>query len=143
MHRCGKIRFAFRRGVTQRGTREGTGYVPEDSQHGRNRSVFRLSGCRAPGLGQKYISPSTGCFLARLASGDKAVAAARQSKLPPGTLKVIDEVKRYPEGTAVRIEVHGAEDIRALQCWRKLRERTNRQLELYLAEIHGLKISLV
>jgi hypothetical protein len=46
-----------------------------------------------------------------LASGDKAVAAARQSKFAPGTLKVIDEAKRYPEGTAVRIEVHGVEDV--------------------------------
>jgi hypothetical protein len=111
MHRCGKIRFEFRRGVTKRGTREGTGYVPEDSQPGRDRSVFRLSGCRTPALEQKYISPSTGCLHACLASGDKAVAAARQSKLPPGTLKVIDQAKRYPEGTAVRIEIHGAEDI--------------------------------
>jgi hypothetical protein len=121
MHRCGKIRFEFRRVVTKRGTREGTGYVPEDSQPGRNRSVFGLSGCRAPGLGQKYISPSTGCFLASLASEDKAVAAARQSKPPPGTLKVIDEAKRLPEGTAVRIEVHGAEDIRALQVLAKIK----------------------
>ena len=121
MHRCGRIRFEFRRVVTKRGTREGTGYVPEDSQHGRNRSVFRLRGCRAPGLGQKYISPGTGCFLASLASGDKAVAAARQSKLPPGTLKVIDEAKRYPEGTAVRIEVRGAEDNAALQGLAKIR----------------------
>jgi|SRR5580704_6659374 hypothetical protein len=121
MHRCGKIRFEFRRVVSKHGTREGTGYVSEDSQPGRNRSVFRLSGCRTPGLEQKYISPSTGCFLASLASGDKAVAAARQSKLPPGTLKVIDEAKRYPEGTAVRIEIHGAEDIRALQVLAKIK----------------------
>jgi hypothetical protein len=128
MHGCGKIRFEFRRVVTQRGTREGTGYVPEDSQHGRNRSVFRLSGCRAPGLEQKYVSPSTGCFLACLASGDKAVAAARPSKLPPGTLKVIDKAKRLPEGTAVRIEVHGAEDIRALQGLAKIKRENKRQL---------------
>jgi hypothetical protein len=121
MHRCGKIRFEFRRVVSKHGTREGTGYVSEDSQPGRNRSVFRLSGCRTPGLEQKYISPSTGCFLASLASGDKAVAAARQSKLPPGTLKVIDEAKRYHEGTAVRIEIHGAEDIRALQVLAKIK----------------------
>jgi hypothetical protein len=120
MHRCGRIRFEFRRVVTKPGTREGTGYVPEDSQPGRNRSVFRLSGCPAPGLGQKYISPSTGCFLASLASGDKAVAAAPQSKFAPGTLKVIDEAKRYPEGTAVRIEVHGAEDIAGLKALAKM-----------------------
>jgi uncharacterized protein (UPF0218 family) len=55
-----------------------------------------------------------------LASGDQAVAAARQSKLPPRTLKVIDEAKPYPEGTAVRIEVHGAEDIAALKVLAKI-----------------------
>jgi hypothetical protein len=79
-----------------------------------------------------------------LASGDKLSRLARQSKLSPGTLKVINEVKRYPEGTAVRIEAHGAEDIAALKVLAKIiRERTNRQLELHLPEIHGLKISLV
>src|ERR1700688_1346045 len=108
MHRCGKIRFEFRRVVTKRGTREGTGYISEDSQPGRNRSVFRLSGCPAPGLGQKYISPSTGCFLASLASGDKAVAAARQSKFAPGTL-------------TVRIEVHGVEDVAGLKVLGKIK----------------------
>src|ERR1700722_3794729 len=100
MHRCGRIRFEFRRVVTKPGTREGTGYVPEDSQPGRNRSVFRLSGCPAPGLGQKYISPSTGCFLASLASGDKAVAAAPQSKFAPGTLQGHRRGQTLPRGNA-------------------------------------------
>jgi len=55
-----------------------------------------------------------------LASGDNAVAAASQSKLSPRTLKVINQAKRYPEGTAVRIEAHGAEDIAALKALAKI-----------------------
>jgi hypothetical protein len=37
--------------------------------------------------------------------------AARRSKLPPGVIKILDEARRYAEGTAVRIEVHAAKDI--------------------------------
>jgi len=57
-----------------------------------------------------YLGPRTGCFLASFIFGDKAVAAARKSKLPRHVLKIIDQARRYPEGTAVRIEVHGAKD---------------------------------
>ena len=57
-----------------------------------------------------YLLPGAGCFLASFALGDKAVAAARTSTLPSEIIKIIDEAKRYPEGTAVRIEVHDATD---------------------------------
>ena len=119
MHRCGRIRFEFRRAVTKPGTREGTGYVPEVATRPQSFG-FSLEWLPRSGAGEKYISPSTGCFLASPVSGDKAVAAARQSKFAPGTLKVIDEAKRYPEGTAVRIEVHGAEDIAGLKVLAKM-----------------------
>ena len=58
-----------------------------------------------------YLAPSRGCFLASFALGDKAMQAARRSKLPPGVIKILDEARRYAEGTAVRIEVHAAKDI--------------------------------
>ncbi len=57
-----------------------------------------------------YLSPRTGWFLASLILGEKAVAAARKSKLSARILKMIDEAKRYPEGTAVRIEMRDAAD---------------------------------
>jgi hypothetical protein len=38
-----------------------------------------------------YLSPSTGCFLASFALGDKAVAAARIAVLPPITRKLIEK----------------------------------------------------
>ncbi|MBZ5591670.1 MAG: DUF3788 domain-containing protein [Acidobacteriia bacterium] len=58
-----------------------------------------------------YLSPCRGCFRASLALGEKAVQAARQSGLPQRVMKVIDEAKRYAEGTGVRIDVNGPGDI--------------------------------
>jgi hypothetical protein len=68
-----------------------------------------------------YLAPSTGCFLASFALGDKAVAAARKSKLPPRVLKIIDEAMRYAEGTAVRLEVHAAKDADAVKTLAKIK----------------------
>ena len=62
-----------------------------------------------------YLSPCRGCFRASFALGDKAVRAARQSGLPAGAVKIIDQAKRYAEGTAVRIEVKAAEDLAVVE----------------------------
>jgi Protein of unknown function (DUF3788) len=58
-----------------------------------------------------YLSPLRGGFRASFALGDKAVMAALASGLPKPVLKLIKEAKRYAEGTAVRIDVNGPEDI--------------------------------
>jgi len=58
-----------------------------------------------------YLAPCQGCFFASFALGDKAVQAARQSGLPQSVVKIINEAKRYAEGTAVRIEIKNAKDI--------------------------------
>ena len=58
-----------------------------------------------------YLSPSEGCFMASFALGDKALKAARQSGFPERVLKIIDEAKRYAEGTAVRLHVKNSKDI--------------------------------
>ncbi len=62
-----------------------------------------------------YMAPAQGGFTAALILGDKALAAARESKLSPHGLKLLDEAKRYPEGTAVRIEVHRSQDINLIE----------------------------
>jgi len=62
-----------------------------------------------------YLGPRNGWFMAAFALGDKAVAAARKSNFPPEVLKTIAEAKRYPEGTAVRIEVRTSEDAAAVK----------------------------
>jgi len=68
-----------------------------------------------------YLGPRAGCFLASFILGDKALAAARQSELPPRVLKIIDEAKRYPEGTAVRIEVHQPRDATVVKTLAKIK----------------------
>ena len=68
-----------------------------------------------------HLGPRTGWFLASFILGKKAIAAAHKEKLPVRILKVLDEAKRYPEGTAVRIEVHGASDVRVVKTLAKLK----------------------
>ncbi len=58
-----------------------------------------------------YLSPGRRCFMVSFALGDKAIQAARASKLPKPVIEVIDTAKRYAEGTAVRLDVTGAKDI--------------------------------
>ena len=58
-----------------------------------------------------YLGPCRGAFRTAFVLGDKAVAAARRSDLPQSMIKIIGEAKRYPEGTAVRIEIMKAKDI--------------------------------
>ena len=58
-----------------------------------------------------YLSPCSDCFLASFALGDKAVQAARQSKLPTALLKIINDARRYAEGTAVRLQIKSVQDI--------------------------------
>jgi Protein of unknown function (DUF3788) len=68
-----------------------------------------------------YLSPCRGCFKASFALGDKAVQAARQGALPPRVIKIINEAKRYAEGTAVRIQVNEPKDIAVLKKLVKLK----------------------
>lgn len=62
-----------------------------------------------------WLAPCFGCFRAAFALGDKAMKAARQSKLPKQVLKALDEAPRYPEGTGVRLTVRAAGDLAAIR----------------------------
>jgi|SRR5271165_2246771 len=62
-----------------------------------------------------YLSPGRGCFMASFALGDRAVRAARESRLPTIVKEIIDGAKRYAEGTAVRLEVTGQKEIVAIK----------------------------
>jgi hypothetical protein len=61
-----------------------------------------------------YLTPRTGEFLASFALGDRALRAARASELPPSVLAVIDNARRYAEGTAVRLTVASEADVDAV-----------------------------
>jgi hypothetical protein len=68
-----------------------------------------------------YLAPSTGSFLASFALGEKAVAEARRRELPAGVHKIIDQAKRYAEGTAVRAEVHTAQDANVVKTLARIK----------------------
>jgi len=58
-----------------------------------------------------YLSPLHGGFRASFALGDRAVEVIRKAKLPPKILGIVQEARRYVEGTAVRIEVTSRSDV--------------------------------
>jgi len=66
-----------------------------------------------------YLGPCIGCFRVAFALGDKAVAAAKETKLPKKILQALAEAPRYPEGTGLRLVVNNAADLDAI---RKLAE---------------------
>jgi len=68
-----------------------------------------------------YLGPREGWFLASFALGDKAIAAARKSDLSSRVLRLIAESKRYPEGTAVRIEVRSDSDLQTVKKLAKIK----------------------
>jgi|ERR1035438_3074519 hypothetical protein len=58
-----------------------------------------------------YLGPCDGCFRVAFVLGDRAVAAARQSDLSKGALKLLDEAPRYAEGTGMRLMVRTSDDL--------------------------------
>jgi hypothetical protein len=57
-----------------------------------------------------YMTPGAGHFLASLALGEKACAAARDARLPPSILAAIAAAPRYAEGRGVRLRVRTKRD---------------------------------
>jgi len=68
-----------------------------------------------------YLAPQSGCFLASFALGDKAVALAGKSNLPPDVRDIIAGARRYAEGTAVRIEVRSPADVGAVRMLARIK----------------------
>ena len=58
-----------------------------------------------------YLGPCAGCFRVSFVLGDRAVAAARESKLSASVLKSLQEAPRYAEGTGLRLVVRCTRDI--------------------------------
>ncbi len=68
-----------------------------------------------------YLAPSTASFLASFAFSDRAVAEVRKSKVPADVMKLVDQAKRYAEGTAIRIEVHTVQDANIVKTLAKIK----------------------
>jgi hypothetical protein len=61
-----------------------------------------------------YLSPLHGGLRVSFALGDRAIAVVRKTKFPVKIVKIVEEAKRYAEGTAVRVEVTSRSDITAV-----------------------------
>jgi hypothetical protein len=62
-----------------------------------------------------YLGPGEGCFMASFVLSDKALKAAKETRLPKAVAEVIATAPRYPEGNGVRLVVKHAADLRAIQ----------------------------
>lgn len=58
-----------------------------------------------------HLGPREGSFQIAFILGERAIAAARTGKFPKHIVDALAEAKKYPEGTAVRIEVTKASDL--------------------------------
>lgn len=61
-----------------------------------------------------YLGPCHGAFRISFILGDKAVEEARRSTLPRKVIGLVESGTRYPEGTAVRLEIGDVKDIAAV-----------------------------
>lgn len=61
-----------------------------------------------------YMGPCKNSFRVSFVLGDKAIAAARASKLPKIVLEVIDSARRYAEGTGVVLQVKKESDLKPI-----------------------------
>jgi hypothetical protein len=62
-----------------------------------------------------WLSPCEGGFNVLFILGDKAVRAARQTKLPQRIVEALDAAPKYPEGTGVRLHVKSTRAVGALK----------------------------
>ncbi len=58
-----------------------------------------------------YLGPCHGSFRVAFILGDRALEAARHTRLPQRIVKTLNEGTRYPEGTMVRLDVKVPKDL--------------------------------
>ena len=62
-----------------------------------------------------YLTPHQGSFSVSFALGERAVAAAEESGLPPHILEAIRNAKPYVEGRGIRFEVSHRDDVETVK----------------------------
>jgi hypothetical protein len=62
-----------------------------------------------------YLGPGDGCFMVAFTLSDKAVKAARATHLPKAVATALARAPHYPEGTGLRLVVHGPRDLPAIR----------------------------
>jgi hypothetical protein len=69
-----------------------------------------------------YMTPQSGQFLVSFVLGEKAVASAREMKLPADMLELIEAAPRYAEGRGVRLEVSKASQVPPLAVLARIKQ---------------------
>jgi Protein of unknown function (DUF3788) len=62
-----------------------------------------------------YLGPGDGCFMVAFSLSDKGVKAAKAARLPKAVAQALATAPRYPEGTGLRLVVHGPGDLPAIR----------------------------
>jgi hypothetical protein len=62
-----------------------------------------------------WLSPWTGRFEVLFLLGEKAVRAARETKLPAAVRRALDHAPKYPEGTGLRLTVTSERGLPAIR----------------------------
>jgi hypothetical protein len=68
-----------------------------------------------------HLAPCQGCFTVLFILGDRAVSAARASRLSRVATKLFDEAPRYPEGTGIRFQAKRSKDIPLIKKLAKIK----------------------
>ncbi len=68
-----------------------------------------------------HMAPHQGCFSVLFILGERAVAAARASRLGRAATKLLDEAPRYPEGTGIRFEVKRSRDVTLVRKFARIK----------------------
>ncbi len=71
-----------------------------------------------------YLAPLQGSFSIAIILGDKAIKTARQNGLSKLVLKLISEATRYPEGTAIRMQVSNEKDLGIIKSLAAIKVRS-------------------
>jgi hypothetical protein len=91
--------------------------------HGPFEEVWRFSGAKhgwtrkleQPKRALVYLTPCTGYLRASFALSDDAVKAVHSAGLPDDLLAELNNAKRYPEGTPLRMEVRTKKDAKLVE----------------------------
>jgi len=68
-----------------------------------------------------HLGPRSKHFIVVLILGEKAVAALRESKLPPEVVTMVEHAKRFPEGRVVRFEIRSKKDTEVVEALAKIK----------------------
>jgi hypothetical protein len=68
-----------------------------------------------------YLAPCQGGFQVSLILGDKAMKIVRNMELPVAVAKIIQEAPKYPEGSALRLEIKRSADLKAVKALAKVK----------------------